>query len=273
MGTAVPDVIEEWLAKPGSALESQASKLDVFDKSRPPDPDGWTDDAISVDVLATAPYAPGAEIILLKISEAVGQTCPAGIKTGEATAEAMAAMLNSLEVAARLGTELAALCGSWKSTIQNYRKFHLQRNPDNRAESMDELRERLGIGGPLFDYVHQQLKLGIPDRSDVMLPRNAPLAKAHNSVKEHATKILGTILGEVQQGWVFLCTEEAQDILGTYTSPLAAVPKHNLDGTVSKKVRIIHDLSSGKKFVRWAQRGPFPPRPQAVHFKGGTAIL
>ena len=60
-----------------------------------------------------------------------------------------------------------------------------------------------------------------------MLPRKAPLAKAHNSVKEHATKILGTILGEVQQGWVFLCTEEAQDILGTYTSPLAAVPKHS----------------------------------------------
>ena len=87
-----------------------------------------------------------------------------------------------------------------------------------------------------------------------MLPRKAPLAKAHNSVKEHATKILGTILGgEVQQGWVFLCTEEAQDTLGTYTSPLAAAPKHNLDGTVSKKVLIIHDLSSGKKFVRWAQ--------------------
>jgi hypothetical protein len=34
---------------------------------------------------------------LVKTNEAVGETCPAGIKTGEATAEAMASMLNSLE--------------------------------------------------------------------------------------------------------------------------------------------------------------------------------
>jgi len=48
----------------------------------------------------------------------------------------------------------------------------------------------------LFEYVPsgQQLKFGIPDRSDVMLPRDAPLARAHNSLKEHATKILGAIL-------------------------------------------------------------------------------
>jgi hypothetical protein len=126
MGTAVPEIIEDWLAGPSKALESQASKLEVFQESRPPAPNGWTDDAISVDVLATAPFTPGAESILRKISEAVGETCPAGIKTGEATAEAMASMLNSLEEAARLGTELAKLCGSWKGTIQNYRKFHLQ---------------------------------------------------------------------------------------------------------------------------------------------------
>ena len=85
---------------------------------------------------------------------------------------------HSEKAAAHLGTELATLCGSWKGTIQNYRKFHMQRNPDSRAESMDELRERLGVDGPLFDYVRQQLKFGVPDRSDIMLPRNAPLAKA-----------------------------------------------------------------------------------------------
>jgi hypothetical protein len=73
-------------------IEHQAERLQFFSLAS-------ADPAKPLEI-GTLYWNEALEVIvgaLVKTNEAVGETCPAGIKTGEATAEAMASMLNSLE--------------------------------------------------------------------------------------------------------------------------------------------------------------------------------